>query len=123
MFLSRKTVLLSAGKDLQNGFQEEQQEKDAGTMALTASDGSDLTVCLHVAFSALGRRLLARGHLLLVAVDTGSALSGRIMERGLQLRLHRRRCRVGVAVGARLVGRFVGLFRLRRVVALLALEA
>src|SRR5512141_1730370 len=75
-----------------------------------------------MAFRALYRSLLALGVLSLVAVDANAGRRGRVMERSLRFRLHWRSGGRRVAVLAILMRGLRCLFRLRSVMAGVALS-
>ena len=63
----------------------------------------DLRACLFVAIRTFNRRCLAIAVLCLMAINTQSGSCAGVVERRLQLDGDRRRCRVGMAIGASLL--------------------
>jgi len=82
---------------------------------------ANLGIRFLMTLGTLRRSLLALGVLGLVAVDARSGRGSRIVERGLRLGLHRGSCGRGVAVLAILVVGLQRLFRLRSMMAGVAL--
>jgi len=74
-----------------------------------------------MAFRAFQGRILARGILQLMAIDTGARLCGGVVECTRETGLHAGLGRFGVTVHASFLGRLERLLGLRRVVARLAL--
>lgn len=76
-----------------------------------------LDIRLLMAFRAFRRSFFPSGGLFLVAIDADARGRSGIVKCGLKLSLHRRGCRLRVAIRARLGRRFRRLFRLGGVVA------